>query len=204
MQLIEVQTIGLKGKGVMTKISVGLTAGAFALILLIPIAHPQENSQDKPLGDVAREQKDANKQQNKTQPKKIFRNHDIASTLATPNDSDAKAQSSSTADGGSDVNVNNASASAPKATAAEKKANQPDSRNSRSVFDRPKDMDPEVILAPAGTAISVEITGGQDNHLEARVSDPVRVGFATPIPALSKATLRIIISIRRSGNLILP
>jgi hypothetical protein len=62
---------------------------------------------------------------------------------------------------------------------------------SGAVFDRTKDDAPDV-LVPAGTQMRVEITTTPDNKLEAKVSFPVRVDSATPIPAQSKATVRIV------------
>lgn len=51
-----------------------------------------------------------------------------------------------------------------------------------SVFDRPKDSRPDVIVVPAGTELKVDV----DQH---KTVVPVRVGFATPIPALSQVTV---------------
>lgn len=71
------------------------------------------------------------------------------------------------------------------------KAGQAKEQNSGSVVERTKDDAPDV-LVPAGIQIRVEISNTPDNKLEAKVAFPVRVGSATPIPALSKATVRIV------------
>lgn len=75
--------------------------------------------------------------------------------------------------------------------ASTSKTDQAKDQNSGSVFDRTKDDAPDV-LVPAGTQIRVEISTTPDNKLEAKVAFPVRVDSATPIPALSKATVRIV------------
>ncbi len=54
----------------------------------------------------------------------------------------------------------------------------------RSVMDRPMDEKVEPIVVPAGTEIRVDIAEG-------KVAVPVRVGFSTPIPALSKVSVKI-------------
>lgn len=54
----------------------------------------------------------------------------------------------------------------------------------RSVLDRPMGERPDPFIVPAGTEIRVDI-------VEGKVVVPVRVGFATPIPALSKAAVKI-------------
>jgi hypothetical protein len=71
------------------------------------------------------------------------------------------------------------------------KTGQTKNQNSGSVFDQTKEESPEV-LVPAATQIRVEISTTPDNKLEAKVAFPVRVDSATPIPALSKATVRIV------------
>ena len=67
-------------------------------------------------------------------------------------------------------------------------AEKPVARLQRSVYDRPKDKveeaESDFIVVPAGTEIRVDIT-------ESKVIVPVRVGFATPIPPLSKVAVQI-------------
>jgi hypothetical protein len=54
----------------------------------------------------------------------------------------------------------------------------------RSVFDKAKTNDPNFIIVPAGSEIRVDL-------VEAKVIGPVRVGFSTPIPALSIAAVKM-------------
>ena len=70
-----------------------------------------------------------------------------------------------------------------KAEAQAAQADKP-AENRRSVLDRPLGEKPDPIVVPAGTEIRVDIVDG-------KVLVPVRVGFATPIPALSKAAVQI-------------
>ncbi len=56
--------------------------------------------------------------------------------------------------------------------------------NRRSVLDRPLGEKSDPIIVPAGTEIRVDI-------VEGKVVVPVRLGFATVIPALSKAAVKI-------------
>lgn len=62
---------------------------------------------------------------------------------------------------------------------AQKPASSP-----RSVLDRPLSAKPDPIIVPAGTEIRVDLVDG-------KVVVPVRVGFTTAIPALSKAAVKI-------------
>lgn len=57
----------------------------------------------------------------------------------------------------------------------------PDGRS--PVLDSPKDDTPDDFIVPAGTVVKVDL-------LDRKVSVPVRVGFATPIPALSKVVIQ--------------
>jgi hypothetical protein len=64
------------------------------------------------------------------------------------------------------------------------KAKSPDAAKPRSVMDRPLGEKPEPLVVPAGTEVRVDLVDG-------KVVVPVRVGFATAIPALSKAVVKI-------------
>lgn len=66
---------------------------------------------------------------------------------------------------------------------AEDRAQKP-AENKRSVLDRPLGEKPDPIIVPAGTEIRVDL-------VDSKVLVPVRVGFATPIPALSKVAVKI-------------
>jgi hypothetical protein len=56
-------------------------------------------------------------------------------------------------------------------------------QNKRSVMDRPVGEKPDPYVVPAGTEIRVDL-------LDSKVIVPVRLGFATPIPALSKVAVQ--------------
>jgi hypothetical protein len=66
---------------------------------------------------------------------------------------------------------------------------------SRTALDRPKDSAAEnaddLLIVPEGTQLKIDISEG-------KVVVPVRVGFATAIPALSKATVRV--SLQGTGD----
>ncbi len=53
-----------------------------------------------------------------------------------------------------------------------------------SAFDQAKSKKSDLIIVPAGTEIRVDL-------VEGKVVVPVRVGFATPIPALSIASVKV-------------
>ncbi|HSS99821.1 MAG TPA: hypothetical protein VLK33_22455 [Terriglobales bacterium] len=59
-----------------------------------------------------------------------------------------------------------------------------DAKPAHSVMDHPLAAKADVIVVPAGTEIRVDMVDG-------KVTVPVRVGFSTPIPALSKASVRV-------------
>ena len=62
--------------------------------------------------------------------------------------------------------------------------NQSPVKSGLSFFDRAKINKPDFLILPAGTEIRVDIVDG-------KVIVPVRVGFATPIPALSRAEVTV-------------
>lgn len=62
--------------------------------------------------------------------------------------------------------------------------NQKPANSQRSVLDRPLGEKPAPIIVPAGTEIRVDLVDG-------KVVVPVRVGFSTAIPALSKVAVKI-------------
>ena len=189
-------------------------AGAGAL-LLVPAAWPQE-AQEKPLGDVAREQRDARKPENA--PQKVYRNDDLAPApeakdtpaqdtvaVVAGSEPDSKAQDSAASanplESGSNEKSQDATEDA-RPPAPAKPASQPDKPSSqadktaRPVADRVKDKAPDFYIVPAGTEIKVDISEeNQQRDLEhivqGKVVAPVRLGFATPIPALSKATVQL-------------
>ena len=69
-------------------------------------------------------------------------------------------------------------------SAPAKKAELSAQSRTRSVLDRDQEPAPDAIMVPAGTEIRVDVAEG-------KVVLPVRVGFSTPIPALSKVALHV-------------
>ncbi len=71
----------------------------------------------------------------------------------------------------------------PKQNSSDKSAQKP-AGSPRSVLDRPLGEKPAPMVVPAGTEIRVDI-------VDCKVALPVRIGFATAIPALSKVSVKI-------------
>jgi hypothetical protein len=163
-----------------------------AVLLLVLFAATQLSAQTQSLGDVAREQKEIRKQREKDgETSKASTNDDLASGSAT---STSGITNSSTTNSGT-TNSPSASSITQDQSAgnesAQVKSQPADTGNKNtgtshasidSVLDRPKDSRPDVIVVPAGTELKVDI----DQH---KTVIPVRVGFATPIPALSQVTV---------------
>ena len=165
----------------MTRISIRFLTGVIALWMLVPAAQSQASPQDRSLGDVAREQQELRKQQKKAAPSKVYTETGVASDHDTPDNERAKPSACSDPDKAVDAKACKPSVSEFNPAAAQEEKN---SRNLRSVLDRVPDTKPDVIVVPAGTEIRVDIVDG-------KVTVPVRVGFATPIPALSKAAVQM-------------
>ena len=148
----------------MFRISLRLAAGMIAVLMLAHAAQPQ--SQDKALGDVAREQQEVRKQQKKVVPAKVYSDVDAITGES--------ANSQPRSDESKDV-VESKPTQVEKAQSA---------RSDCNVVDQIPDNKPDVIIVPAGTEIRVDV-------IEGKVIVPVRVGFSTPIPALSKAAVQV-------------
>ena len=148
----------------MTKISMGKYLG---LVLLLSVtAYTQQSSLNKPLGDVAREQQAAHAQQKKSS----IVHTEVDGSIA-PEASDASPTSSAKSATAQDVK-------APKSL-----AKSPAQSGPQSVLDRPLGEKPDPYVVPAGTEIRVDLT-------ESKITVPVRLGFATPIPALTKVAVQ--------------
>lgn len=115
------------------------------------------------LGNVVREQKQARKDIAKPASTKTYTNSEVAALASAES-----AKASSTVD---------AAKAAP--ASAQKQTTTP-----KSVMDRPQDSTPDAITVPAGTEIKIDVP-------EHKVVAPVRVGFSTPIPALSQVSVDI-------------
>jgi len=150
---------------------------AVVAIVLVSTAATQQSS-SLPLGDVAREHRKARKQTENQS--RTVTNEDIRA-VATASDAKRAVPPPSSADG--DSPKTDTSQSKKPEPKVEAKAEQP--QDERSGVDGPKEPEAEGFVVPAGTQIKVDRGAGY-------VSVPVRVGWTTPIPALSKVTLEYV------------
>lgn len=164
----------------MSKIRNLLIAAATAFLLIVPVR--AQDSQSKPLGDVAREQKNIRKQQQEktNETPRTFTNDELT-TASDASDADS-ARPSSPADAKDTQPKEEKDAAKSQTAAGDDKAAHPPVR---AALDRPKDTTPDVITVPAGTELRVDI-------YKHKTVVPVRVGFATPIPALSDVTVQVV------------
>lgn len=165
----------------MIRIPIKLLAGVFALLALVPAAQSQASPPDKSPGDVAREQQELRKQQKKAAPSNVYTEAGVASDNGTPESGCSKPSSCSDSDKSVDSKACKPPVSESKPAESQETQNP---RNLRSAVDRAPDTKPDMIVVPAGTEIKVDI-------VEGKVIVPVRVGFATPIPALSKVAVQV-------------
>lgn len=156
----------------MSRIFLALTRSALAVLLLVLFPCAQLFSQTQPLGDAAREQKETRKQLEKDgKTAKILTNDDLTKrSVAATTGATASPAASIEAQ---DFQPKESKSTAPKCQPV-----------FASVLDRPKDSTVDVIVVPAGTELKVDV----DDH---KTVVPVRVGFATPIPALSQVTVQV-------------
>jgi hypothetical protein len=149
-----------------------LARTASTVLLLGSFTYGQQSSDSQPLGDVARDQKESKKhpkENGKTE--KVLTNTDLTSGSAAAT---SGAMNSSAAS----AEVQDSRPTESKSTASKGQ------QVTGSVLDRPKDSAPDVIVVPAGTELRVDIG-------DRKIVVPVRVGFSTPIPALSKVTVLV-------------
>jgi hypothetical protein len=154
----------------MNRILAAAAGMASAALLVASAAYAQQDSHTSALGATAREQRELRKQRQKTTPPVAVHTDDEIAT--TGSDGAGKKASPSPAD----------SPAKPQPLAEEGKS-LPSGRP-RPVLDRPQDSAPDMIVVPAGTELRVDI----HQH---KVVVPVRVGFATPIPALSQVAVEV-------------
>jgi hypothetical protein len=167
----------------MLRLSLRVGRTGVALMLLGLCVARQSYSQPPPLGDVAREQKKIRKQRDRdSEVAKTLTNDDLdsgsASKVAAGH---TPATSMQLQDLRSGAGENGHYIQPLKPEIQEKTS---DRSRASSVLDRPKDSRRDVIIVPVGTELKVDI----DQH---KTIVPVRVGFATPIPALSQVTVEI-------------
>lgn len=135
----------------------------------------QADSSEKPLGDVAREQREKKKLQDSAHASRVFSDDDVAPAASEPPAvADKQAPHPDSAD---------KSPASSEPSAKDDKANTAPN-TPKSVFDRPRDTTPDVMVVPKGTQIRVD-------YGKRTVIVPVRVGFSTAIPALSPVKVRV-------------
>jgi hypothetical protein len=198
----------------MPKVPVRVLSNAILILGLVGGARSQDST-DRPLGDVAREQRELRKQPKpeKVYGNKVYGNKDVAPATSPDNSDSTSSQSAEvksaeaksaevSSDAGKVIDAK-AKTSLPAAGGmAAAKAETPFWRTAldhpaldRPALDRPKDSAAEnaddLLIVPEGTQLKIDISEG-------KVVVPVRVGFATAIPALSKATVRV--SLQGTGD----
>lgn len=165
----------------MTSFSLRLTLAA--VVGLASAGFAQQPPESKPAGDAIPEQQKADKAKQPA-PKKIYTNADLVSPETKPETGKLDSPTNSAA--GSDaVKAGDTSTPATQTSNSSEGTNPPAPETTRSpVFDFPKQTSPDVFVIPAGTQIRVNISTG-------KVTTPVRVGWATPIPALTQMTVEV-------------
>ena len=158
-------------------------------VLLRPGTAWSQCFEEQSLGDAAREQQKVDGQKKPTE-RKVYRNRDIASTPSEPTEHTATTTNNNESSPGSTSNGPSIASALKEKKDAQDVSSQPHTpqnstlSNTTSIFDRPKEPDEDVTVVPAGTLIEVDLATNT-------VSLPVRVGFATPIPASSKVTTHV-------------
>jgi hypothetical protein len=165
----------------MYKASVVAGSVMLAVFFLVSSAYSQIDSQNKPLGDVAREQKEVRKQEQKNEESgRVLTNDDVASRSTADAESPAEPSTSQ----GSQTAASNDATENAQSAGGENQGKQSERPPAGSILDRPEDSTPDVIVVPAGTELKVDLDAG-------KTVVPVRVGFATPIPALSQVSVQV-------------
>lgn len=164
----------------------GVTVNRFSLrltflALLASAALAQQAPESAPTVDTVNQQQQTTETKKVAPKKKIYHNSDLASPETKPD----PGSPTNVVSGSAAAKAGDSSTPAAPAGGSSEKTNRREAEPSRSsVLDAPKDNAPDVIVVPAGTRIQVNI-------LDGNVTVPVRVGWATPIPALTKVAVEI-------------
>ena len=180
----------------------------FVTLLMASAAFAQQAPENTPPADIPNSQQNPYKAK-RNAPKKIYTNADLASPEAKPE----TAKKTDENNGAANPVADGDSAKAdrfltPVLTASPTPAEQtpnscesassPASNTSRlPVLDAPKQNLPDVIVVPAGTQIKVDISEENpplnvpQRTFSGKVTIPVRVGWDTVIPALTKVTVEV-------------
>jgi hypothetical protein len=165
----------------MTGVFRRLAAGVIVVLAALSPSQAQQNSSAEPLGDIARKQREARKHQTKATPPKVYTNSEAVTSADAGG---AKPSSESAAQSESCAEKNKAAESAKDADCTKRDTSQSEPVKSKCAPGRTEDTAPDWIVVPAATEIRVNIP-------ERKVVVPVRIGFSTPIPALSKVVVQI-------------
>ncbi len=161
-----------------------IVAGSATLwVLLLPsFTYAQIDSENKPLGDVAREQNELRKEQQKKEESQKPVASDNSASRATV-EVEGPTAASITQESQPAANADSTdSAKAAQYDGESRGENQ--SEHVTSILDRSRDSASDEIVVPAGTELKVDLDAG-------KTIVPVRVGFATPIPALSHVAIEV-------------
>jgi hypothetical protein len=154
-------------------------------LVLVSVAWAQQSPPAPSIVDAAREQREIQRQHDKSaQTTKVLTNDDLvaSSKTSTP---DASEQSPSGVNPKFKETADSQNSSEPAIRETEASKGNSESRAlAGPVLDRPQDSKPDVFVVPAGTELKVDI----DQH---KITVPIRIGFATAIPALSQVSVEI-------------
>ena len=164
----------------MSKIFMALSA----TIVILGLAQAQALSEDSPLGDVARELRKAKQGDGTSAVERAHKVYMNADVVSDPPKTAEEGAASSPPVVGKDAGSNKSSTPHTEGAEATRKADSAKLRGGRPILDREPDATPDVIVVPAGTEIRVDVR-------EQKVALPVRVGFSTPIPALSNVAVQM-------------
>jgi len=153
-----------------------------AVIVTITLAPAQGFSEEMPLGDAARalrkvKQRDA--VPDAERPHKVYVNADVVSDPVKAAEAGATSPAA-----GKDGESNRGMTRHTEKGESAAESDSRERRSTRPILDRKPDAATDVIVVPAGTAIRVDVR-------EQKVALPVRIGFSTPIPALSSVAVQV-------------
>jgi hypothetical protein len=175
----------------------GYAALTFTIVVVVAsLGHAQQASQTDSVADAARQQKQSKSEPKTPTKKKVYTNADVVpSDAPAGKDSQADPQAASPQGEAAAVTPSSISAGQP-ATVKNTRAQDHTDTSRLSIFDRPNKDSADVIVVPAGTKITVDVS--EENPPRnlplrvhtAKVVNIVQVGSTVVIPALSKVTIQ--------------
>ena len=182
------------GGSVMPRGSAALTLTILAV--LASLGYAQQVSQTDSVADAARQQKQSKSEPKSPTKKKVYTNADVVPSDA-PAGKDAQADPQAASPQGEAAAAPPSSINAGQPTAAKNTRAQDHTDTSRPlILDRPNKDSADVIVVPAGTKITVDVS--EENPPRnlplrvhaAKVVNIVQVGSTVVIPALSRVTIQ--------------